>query len=106
MKRVLMSAAERDWRSRLARLIHSQGVLRGTLTVRQRVCGRPNCHCARGEKHASLYLVSHRDGKPRQLYIPHEQEAQARRWAANYRRARQLLDGIAETYFERLRKRR
>jgi len=106
MKRVQMSPEERNWRSRLTRLLHTQGLLRGTLTVRQRVCGQPTCRCARGEKHASLYLVSHQDGQARQLYIPREQEEQARQWSANYHRARQLLDRVAEVYFERLHKRR
>jgi hypothetical protein len=106
MKRAEMSPQERNWRSRLTRLLHSQGLLRGTLTVRHRVCGRPNCRCARGEKHASLYLVSHQQGRVRQLFVPKEQEEQARQWSANYRRARAMLDRIAELYFERLQKRR
>lgn len=104
MKRSQMPAAERNWRSRLTRLLANQGLVRGTLTVRHRVCGRPNCRCARGEKHASLYLVSHQDGRSRQIYIPREKEAQAREWVANYRRARELLERISERYLKMLRK--
>ncbi|MBM3317916.1 MAG: hypothetical protein FJY75_08680 [Candidatus Eisenbacteria bacterium] len=106
MNRAQMSLQERNWRSRLTRLLHNQGLLRGTLTERRRVCGQPNCRCTRGEKHGSLYLVSHQDGQARQLYIPREREEQARQWSANYRRARLMLDRIAELYFERLQKRR
>ena len=105
MKRSQTSAEERSWRSRLTRLLADRALVRGTLTVRHRVCGKPNCRCTRGEKHASLYLVSHQDGQSRQVCIPREQEAQAREWVANYRRARELLERISENYLKRLRKR-
>lgn len=104
MKRALMAPDERDWRSRLTRLLASHGLVRGTLTVRHRVCGRPNCRCAGGQKHAALYLVSSQDGQARQIYIPREKEALARKWVENYRRARELLDRISERYLDQLRK--
>lgn len=84
MNRAQMSPEERNWRSPPTRLLQHQGLLPGTLTVRHRVCGQPNCRCARGQKRASLYLVSHRDGQARQLYIPREQEERAWQWSANY----------------------
>jgi hypothetical protein len=102
MHRAHLSAEERRWRARLAQLVSERGLIRGTLTVRERVCGRPNCRCARGEKHASLYLTSKHHGQPRQLYIPREREAEAREWVENFRRVRQLLEQISELYWERL----
>ena len=53
-----MSARERDWRSQLAQLAHGAGLLRGTLAVGERVCGKPNCQCAEGKRHVSLHLVA------------------------------------------------
>ena len=104
MNRAQMAAEERSWRSRLGRLLARKGLVRGTLTVRHRVCGRPNCRCARGEKHASLYLVSSQKGQSRQIYIPREKEAQAREWVANYQLARELLERISEKYLSLLRR--
>ena|ERR1035438_10517394 len=70
MNRTSLSPAERDFRSRLAQLAHDTWLLRGTLSVRSRKCGKASCHCAHGELHASLYLVQSHGGKPRQLCIP------------------------------------
>ncbi|MHC4697504.1 MAG: DUF6788 family protein [Planctomycetota bacterium] len=53
-----MSPRERDRRSRLAQLAHGAGLLRGSLAIRERACGKSNCKCAKGEKHVSLYLVA------------------------------------------------
>ena len=57
MNRTSLSPAERNFRSRLAQLAHDNWLLRGTLSVRSRKCGKATCHCANGELHASLYLV-------------------------------------------------
>lgn len=100
-----MSVKERDRRSRLARLAHGAGLLRGTLAPRKRVCGKPNCKCAKGEKHASLYLVVRREGELRQLCIPKEFEAQVRQWVGNYQEVKELLEQISELYWDKIRKR-
>ena len=55
--RAKMSAAERRFRSRLAQLLSQRGVIRGTLLLRRRKCGKANCRCARGEGHESLFLA-------------------------------------------------
>ena len=65
-----MSPRERDRRSQLAQLAHGAGLLRGTLAIRERACGKPNCKCTKGEKHVSLYLVASYEGRVRQLFIP------------------------------------
>ena len=100
-----MSARERDWRSQLAQLAHGVGLLRGTLAIRERLCGKPNCKCTKGKKHASLYLVASYEGRPRQLFIPKDFEPQVRRWVQQYQEARKLLEEISLLYWERIRKR-
>jgi hypothetical protein len=59
------------------RLIRSLGSLRemlpGSFVERQRVCGRPNCHCADGKNLHSQFQISVLvDGKPKALNIPAE----------------------------------
>src|SRR5437016_212164 len=65
-----LSAAERNFRSRIAQLASSQWFLRGTLSDRSSKYGKPNCHCAKGELHQSVYLVQSHAGKLRQLRVP------------------------------------
>ncbi|NIR15911.1 MAG: hypothetical protein GWN86_19095, partial [Desulfobacterales bacterium] len=72
--------------------IGSQGFVRGTVSVRERVCGKANCRCTRGEKHVSLFLTRSKDGTVEQLYIPREKEELARRWVENYRVIQGLLE--------------
>ena len=44
----------------------------GTLAERGRVCGKPTCRCARGEKHPALQLARWAgDGKTRSLHLPY-----------------------------------
>jgi len=47
LTRAALSAAERDFRSRMAQLVSSHWFLRGTLSERSGKCGKPTCHCAK-----------------------------------------------------------
>jgi len=100
-----MSVPERQARSALARLVTQRGVLRGNLLERRRACGKPNCKCARGELHESLYLVFSEGGKLRQLFVPKTWEVLVRQWVADYHDARRLLEEISRLYFEKVRQR-
>jgi hypothetical protein len=80
------------------RLIRSLGSLRemlpGSFVERQRACGRPNCHCADGQRLHSQYQISVlMDGKPKALNIPAE-------WAEKVREKiemRRRFDAAAAT---------
>ena len=100
-----MSPHERERRSRLAQLIHGAGLLRGTLAVRERTCGKPNCRCVKGERHVSLYLVASYEGRVRQLFIPKDWEPQVRRWVQQYQEARKLLEEVSLLYWDKVQKR-
>lgn len=102
MHRSCLSAPERNFRSRLTQLVHDAWFLRGTLSVRSRPCGKPNCHCARGELHASLYLVQSRQGKLRQLSIPKQWEDRVRQAVNNYQQMQRLIEEISEFEWKRL----
>ena len=103
--RAKMASSERESRSRLAQLIHDAGIIRGTLAVRSRICGKPNCRCAKGEKHVSLYLVVSEGGKYRQVFVPKDLEEVVRLWVENHQKARDLLEEISRMHYERIRKR-
>ena len=98
-----MSARERRLRSRLVQLLGGRGLLRGTLSVRERTCGKPSCRCARGDKHEGLYLVFSEKGRLRQMFVSRMQEARVRRWVEQYQEVRDLLEALAQLHLERLR---
>lgn len=101
--RVNLLALERQQRSRLQKLLASgEGSIRGTPTVRERTCGKPNCKCARGEKHSSLYLVVSLDGKYKQACVPRALEGEVRAWVAHYQRMQELIEEISKIYWEKL----
>jgi hypothetical protein len=106
ISRTGMSAPERQARSRLVQLLSQpRGILRGSLLVRRRVCGKPGCKCARGQKHESLYLVITDKGRTRQLYVPKDFEPLVRRWVQDYHQARELMEEISRIYWDKVRNR-
>ena len=104
--RAKMSAAERRVRSQLAQLLSQRGVIRGTLLVRRRRCGKVNCRCARGDGHESLFLVISENGRTRQLFVPKDWESRVRLWVEDYHRARVLLEEVSRVYWDKVRERK
>jgi hypothetical protein len=103
--RTSQSDRERQIRSELRKILNSSGVLHGTLIERQRVCGKPNCKCMRGQKHRGLYLVVTEGGKPRQLYVPKDWEQTVRRWVQDYQKARELMEEVSRIHWQKVRER-
>jgi hypothetical protein len=103
--RTQLSVEERTVRSRLRLLLaDAQPFIHGTLIEMARVCGNPNCRCAReGAKHRSLYVGRTRQRKTRMQYVPKAREAQACAGVARYDQARALLDELGEQGLESLR---
>ena len=66
------------------RLIRGLGALRemlpGSFVERKRACGRPNCHCADGQRLHSQFQISVLvEGKPKTFNIPAKLVEQVRR---------------------------
>lgn len=106
MNRTEFPATERSWRSRIAQLSHSSRLMRGTLTIRSRRCGKAGCRCARGELHVSLYLVQSQKGRPRQVFVPKEWEDRVRRAVTDYQELQKLVEEISELEWKRLKQRK
>jgi len=105
ISRSKMTATERRTRSKLAQLLSQRGVIRGTLLVRKRKCGKANCWCAGDEGHESLFLVISENGRTRQFFVPKDWESRVRQWVADYHRARHLLEDVSRIYWDKLRNR-
>ena len=101
LSRVDLSATERDLRSRIVRIASGERFLYGTLSERSSKCGKPNCHCANGEGHASLYLVQSDAGKVRQLCIPKSLQDPVRQAVGEFQEMQRLLHEVSELEWKR-----
>jgi len=96
------SAKERDARSRAVRRVAEEPLLRGSLVVMRRTCGKQGCHCQTGEKHPSLYLAVRRGRQRTMIYIPASLEETVRSWVQNGRQVDELLDFVSQQCLEQL----
>jgi hypothetical protein len=106
LNRAKLSATERNFRSRITQLSSGHWFLRGTLSERSGTCGKPNCRCARGERHQSLYLVQSRAGKPRQICVPKAWQPRVRQAVKDYRLLQKLIEEVSELEWKRLQERK
>ncbi len=72
----------------LETLLGRQPLLPGTLYTLRRRCGKPSCHCARGELHASTVLAYRGQPGPRTITPSPEQLPAVRELTDQYRRFR------------------
>jgi hypothetical protein len=105
VRRLDLSAQERRFRSRIAQLAHQGWLIRGSLNERNHTCGKPNCRCARGQLHQSLYLVQSHQGKPRQVFVPKHWQERVRRAVADYQEMQRLVEEVSELEWGRLERR-
>jgi len=103
--RAKLSADERNFRSRIAQLASGCWFLRGTLSDRSSKCGKPNCHCANGELHHSVYLVQSHAGKLRQICVPKLWRQRVRQAVADYQEMQRLIEEVSELEWQRLQNR-
>jgi len=104
--RARLSAAERNFRSRIAQLASGQGFLRGTFSDRSSKCGKPNCHCANGELHQSVYLVQSQAGKLRQICVPKAWRQRVRQAVTDYQEMQRLIEEVSQLEWKRLQERK
>ena len=94
--RTQRSSQERQARSRAAQLLANEPLLRGTLVLRLRSCGKSYCRCQRGQKHPALYLYTRSGGRQIGTYIPKALHHTVRQAVDNGRRVKQLLDQVSQ----------
>lgn len=96
------SKRERESRSRLTKLVHEQDFVMGGLVEMKNTCGKPNCKCAKGQKHESLYLSFRYQGKRKMICIPKSCHAQIRKAVKNYQSLKQHTHVVTEECFNRI----
>lgn len=70
-------------------------ILRGSIVVVERYCGKANCRCLKGHKHRSLYISQSNNGQSRLIYIPRTSEKKVRRLINNYHKLKSALKEIS-----------
>lgn len=96
------SLQERDARSRAVQILADQPLLRGSLVLQHRSCGKPYCRCQKGQKHPALYLHTRSGDRRVRIYIPPALHDTARLWVDNGRRLKRLLDRVSEHHLRAL----
>jgi len=96
------SDRERAARSRLLQLLHDHDFIAGSLVTMRRVCGKPTCRCARGQKHESLYLALTVKGKRTMLIVPRQRIEAVTAAVQTYKRAWELQKKLSEECSARL----
>lgn len=77
-------------------------VIRGTLVLVRRSCGKPRCRCRKDSPHKSLYVSQSHKGKTRMVYVPKRSEEKARAWVGEYHRLKALLNKLSEIHLKLL----
>jgi hypothetical protein len=77
-------------------------LIRGSLVLQHRSCGKPYCRCQKGQKHPALYLHTRSGDRRVRIYIPPALHDTARLWVDNGRRLKRLLDRVSEHHLQAL----
>ena len=72
----------------LARFMEGLPLIKGTLYVLRRKCGKPSCRCAKGQRHETMVVSALVAGKTRLWTIAPERLAEIRRQTECYRHFR------------------
>lgn len=106
LNRQALSKRERTLYSKLHYILNQPGILKGSLVLMKRSCGKMNCKCQKSEddKHISLYLSISQEGKQRMIYIPGKFEKEVREWTERYAEIRTVVERISLAFLERIQK--
>lgn len=103
MKPTVSRLRQQIRRTEQARKAHVDAILQlwgamrsGSLVTIRRKCGKPNCHCAKGEGHLTTYLSIKQEGKTRMVYVPPALRPLIAQEAQRYRRLRQHRASLAK----------
>lgn len=103
--RTSLSRRERALRSELRKILNdADAFIHGSLSLKKRTCGRPNCKCASDPdaRHPSTSLGRTRNRKTSTVHIPARLLDTVSQWTDNHRRVADILRQLDEIARERL----
>jgi hypothetical protein len=99
-----LSAEERRLYSQLRQMLTRPGLIRGSLVVMRRRCGKASCRCNESQRrrHRSLVLKIGKNGEQRTIYVPPPWEDRIRAWVARYAEIRNVLERLCDACVQRV----
>lgn len=95
-RRPAKSRAERGRDRRMQKILDFREFLKGSLVETEVRCGKPNCRCARGQRHRVLHLSYSQGGRTKRVYVPRPLANEVRKWIANRKKLMSVLDEVLE----------
>lgn len=92
--------------SKLHQLINQKRLIRGSLVYLRNKCGKPNCKCARGEKHISLYIRKTVKGKPKMTLIPRVKWEELKELNDRYKEIKKLLEQVSDYEWQHIKEKK
>ena len=77
-------------------LLECDPLIKGSLVVNRRRCGKPQCRCAQGQLHESLAITYKQKGRSVLLHVPSDLKHEATLAIGNYRRMKELLGRLSD----------
>lgn len=97
----VLERTKKEWFKKASR---TDEIIKGSIVTMRRVCGHPNCKCAKGEKHVSPYLSQFVSGKPRMTYLPKTIEKHTKIAVQNYKEMVKCINELSGINLEILKK--
>jgi hypothetical protein len=80
-------------------ILNSNLLIKGMLYEMKRVCGKPNCKCAKTSyRHTSYYLSKSEKGKSKMYYVKEADLSKLIKLTGEYKKFRQSRQHVAEIY--------
>jgi hypothetical protein len=92
----------RKYLSRLHLFLNRKRFIHATLNYLRNTCGNPNCKCARGEKHLSLYIRRTSKGKMKKVLVPRRKWDEVKEMVQNYKEMQSLIDVVSDNEWEHI----
>lgn len=96
------SENQRRCLSRLISKLHQGPLLKARTYVLRNTCGKPNCRCARGQKHQTLYVARSRKGKRQTRSVPKPFQDRLLQWIGRYQQVEDLLEQLSDESWREL----
>jgi hypothetical protein len=90
------SAMENRRDGLMEEILEHKEFLKGSLVRTRTRCGRPNCRCAKGQRHEVWHLSYKEKGQTKRVYIPEDLAGEVRTWIGNRKKVQERLDKVAK----------
>jgi hypothetical protein len=81
--------------ARLKQVSLDKPLLLASLSLVNKRCGKPSCHCNKGGPLHQAYHLTHKEGRKRRtVYVPQDLLAEVQSWVAEHTRLKILLQEI------------